>query len=150
MIAFNPHLKFNDGVLAKVIAEKEGTDEQAAQNQVAKFVREIEAELGKGNSYDMFAFGNFFKDMGERPKGLTLERVDNNKGYSKENCRWATPAEQNRNMHSNVITEYEGIRYCLTDLAAVLGIPRSRLEYHYCKGLRDNELIKQARIGDLQ
>jgi hypothetical protein len=61
-VSFNPHLKFNDGALAKFIAEKEGTEEQEAQNQVAKFVREIEAELGKGNSYDMFEFGSFSKD----------------------------------------------------------------------------------------
>ena len=60
-IVFNPHLKFNDGALAKYIAEKEGLDVQASQNQVAKFVREIEAELAKGNGYDMFEFGSFKK-----------------------------------------------------------------------------------------
>ena len=61
-IVFNPHLKFNDGALANYIAEKEGTDKQAAQNQIAKFIREIEAELGKGNDYNMFEFGSFIKD----------------------------------------------------------------------------------------
>ncbi|NOQ74953.1 MAG: hypothetical protein GQ574_23270 [Crocinitomix sp.] len=61
-IVFNPHLKFNDGSLARFIAEKEGIDEQESQNKVAKFVREIEAEIGKGNSYDMFEFGKFFKN----------------------------------------------------------------------------------------
>jgi len=61
-IGFNPLLKFNDGTLAKYIAQKEGTDQQAAQNQIAKFIREIEAELGKGNSYDMFQFGKFEKN----------------------------------------------------------------------------------------
>ena len=61
-VVFNQHLKFNDGSLAKFIAEKEGIDVQEAQNQVAKFIREIEAELGKGNSYDMFEFGKFFKN----------------------------------------------------------------------------------------
>ncbi|MFT5821439.1 MAG: hypothetical protein ACI8ZM_002692 [Crocinitomix sp.] len=61
-IVFNPHLKFNDGSLARFIADKEGIDEQEAQNKVAKFVREIEAEIGKGNSYDMFEFGKFFKN----------------------------------------------------------------------------------------
>lgn len=60
-IVFNQHLKFNDGSLARYIAEKEGIDVQESQNKVAKFVREIEAELGKGNSYDMFEFGKFFK-----------------------------------------------------------------------------------------
>jgi len=43
------------------------------------------------------AFENFFEDMGERPIGLTLERVDNEKGYSKENCKWANQKEQIRN-----------------------------------------------------
>lgn len=61
-IVFNPLLKFNDGALAKFISEKDGIDKQAAQNQVAKFVREIEAELAKGNSFDIFQFGKFQKN----------------------------------------------------------------------------------------
>lgn len=43
------------------------------------------------------AFKNFFTDMGPCPKGLSLERIKNNKGYSKANCKWATSTEQNRN-----------------------------------------------------
>lgn len=42
-------------------------------------------------------FASFLADMGERPAGLTLDRVDNDRGYEPGNCRWATKSEQQRN-----------------------------------------------------
>lgn len=42
-------------------------------------------------------FNNFFADMGERPAGLTLERIDNRRGYGPDNCKWATWLEQAQN-----------------------------------------------------
>ena len=42
-------------------------------------------------------FDNFLADMGEKPAGLTLERIDNDDDYAPSNCRWATTAEQNMN-----------------------------------------------------
>lgn len=42
-------------------------------------------------------FSNFLEDMGVRPDGLTLDRIDGNKGYEPGNCRWATRSEQNLN-----------------------------------------------------
>lgn len=44
---------------------------------------------------------NFFADMGEPEEGMSLDRIDNDKGYSPENCRWTTQAEQCQNTRTN-------------------------------------------------
>lgn len=53
-------------------------------------------------------FEMFLEDMGIRPEGLSLDRVDNDKGYCKENCRWATVEEQNRNKRNNTFLTIDG------------------------------------------
>jgi hypothetical protein len=64
-ILFMPYLKFDDGTLAKHIASKENMELNDASNLISKFVREVTAELDKGNSYDMYQFGRFVKVDGE-------------------------------------------------------------------------------------
>lgn len=54
------------------------------------------------------SFDNFVEDMGERPEGTTLDRIDSKGNYTKENCRWASHREQQNNKDSLTRIEYEG------------------------------------------
>ena len=60
-IVLNQLLKYDDKVLAKFIAEKENIELQEAQNMVSKFVKEIDLDLSKGETYDIFQFGKLSK-----------------------------------------------------------------------------------------
>lgn len=60
-------------------------------------------------------FENFLQDMGERIGNMTLDRIDNNSNYNKENCRWSTIKEQNTNKRNNINITLCGITKCLKD-----------------------------------
>lgn len=68
-------------------------------------------------------FVNFFEDMGKRPIGMTLDRIDRSKPYGPNNCRWATSLAQNINRCTTIYIEYEGKRMRLIELAQKFNIP---------------------------
>lgn len=61
-------------------------------------------------------FATFLADMGEPPPGLSIERRNNELGYSKDNCYWATNREQSRNRRNNLNFTVRGVSGCLKDL----------------------------------
>lgn len=65
---------------------------------------------------------NFVADMGERPPKHTLERIDVERGYCKENCRWATKAEQTRNQRRNKKITFNGIEKTQAEWSRELGL----------------------------
>ena len=73
------------------------------------------------------SFDAFLADMGARPDGRTLDRIDSNRGYSKDNCRWSTVREQNRNKRNTYWVVFAGSRISLADLTDRLGFRRFTL-----------------------
>jgi hypothetical protein len=78
-------------------------------------------------------FENFLADMGERPKGKTLGRKKNNKGYFPSNCQWETKPEQYRNQTSNHYVEVFGEKLTLAEACrkhGKVGINTIRMRVH--------------------
>jgi hypothetical protein len=67
-------------------------------------------------------FPSFLADMGERPEGMTIERINNDGNYEPDNCRWATRRQQGRNTRANQLVTLDGETKCLTEWAEERGI----------------------------
>jgi len=72
-------------------------------------------------------FKGFYADMGDRPEGMTLDRIDNEKGYFKANCRWASRKQQSNNRSNNLLITYQGKKQTLQMWADELGLKKSTL-----------------------
>ena len=78
------------------------------------------------------SFETFLNDMGKKPRGMTLERMNNDNDYMPSNCRWATRSEQVINRRVTKFASINGKKLCLAHWANELGISSSAL-YHHMK-----------------
>ena len=91
-------------------------------------------------------FENFLSDMGERPDGHSIDRIDNNGDYSPDNCRWATQSEQHRNTRSNKFVEAFGEKKTIAEWSEIYGVNKKTLAARINRGVPPEDAItKQAR-----
>ena len=91
-------------------------------------------------------FTAFLEDMGVKPEGTSLDRIDGEKGYEPGNCRWATPAEQCNNRKSNTFVEYNGRQVTLAQAAREAGIHKDTLTLRHSKGDRGDRLFRPTEL----
>lgn len=93
----------------------------------------------------MDSFEDFYADMGDRPEGMTLDRIDNNKGYEPNNVRWATKQEQARNRRCVVEVTHNGKRMFLHEWADSIGVSYEILKKRWQLGERPPKLLEPRR-----
>ena len=90
---------------------------------------------GIGVCDEWLDFKNFYKDMGDPTTDKhCLDRINNNKGYYKENCRWATHQENNSNRRDNHFITYKRKTMTVAAWADYLGVNRNSLYYRLAQG----------------
>jgi hypothetical protein len=88
------------------------------------------------------SFDDFLEDMGEWPRGMTLERIDNSRGYEPGNCRWATRKEQQENRRNNIYVGIEGgERITLAEYCRKYGLNQSTIRVRLHRGWTLEEAI---------
>lgn len=85
---------------------------------------------------------NFIADMGEKPKGMSIERKNNSLGYNPENCVWADDSTQARNRRNTRMVTFNGETKAMITWCEELGLVYSTVRSRLAKGLPPEEAFK--------
>ena len=94
---------------------------------------------------DFSAFYNWSLENGYSDE-LSIDRIDNSKGYFPDNCRWVTMKEQQRNKTNNIKITYEGKEYCLKNLCEKLNFPYKLAYERYSKMVKKGQTITNEKL----
>lgn len=94
---------------------------------------------------DFMAFYEWAMDNGYNDS-LTIDRIDNGKGYSPDNCRWITIEQQQSNKRNTVFVEYQGEKWCLRTLCENIGFPYKTAHRRYMRMTRRGEPITTDKL----
>lgn len=104
---------------------------------------------GRGINFKWESYMEFKKDMYEdylihknNNKTTSLERINNNGNYCKENCKWITMLEQAKNRRTSRYITYKGETMIVADWAKRLGVPRQSVRYRLEIGMSDDKIIE--------
>lgn len=99
----------------------------------------------RGITYDprWEQFEYFYADMGEKPMFLSLDRIDNNGNYTKENCRWASPHTQMNNTRKNRFITYKGETITVAEASKRSGIKYQTLMSRIRRNTTEVELFAE-------
>ena len=89
-------------------------------------------------------FSNFLSDMGVRPDGRQLGRIDNEGGYSPDNCRWETPRQNSNNKRNNRLLTYDGLTLTVSQWSETLNISSGTLFRRLYAGWEVEDAIKRG------
>lgn len=108
-------------------------------------LRYVESGITVCNRWGVFE--NFLTDMGARPAGASIDRLDNARGYEPGNCRWATPKQQSRNRSFNVLITFRGETRCASEWAELLGLSAKRVQQRVrCGWTRPEDILSAGTL----
>lgn len=86
-------------------------------------------------------FDNFLADMGRAPSGTSIDRIDNNRGYEPDNCRWANSFTQTYNRRNSLLLEIDGITRSIKEWSAISGMAVQTIQWRVKQGINHRDAV---------